>query len=117
METKTPAVAAEQDANPFRYGRRYVKRTLPDGSTDLEQVPLTLEDVLHPLENDEIPVRPQHERDCGYLAWTFRSRSVGPPVVHIAADQSVNWGIEELRDPSPDIAVYVGLREKPNPQK
>jgi hypothetical protein len=40
--------------DPFRYGWRYVKRVLPDGTVDLEQMPLTLEDVLHPQEEDHI---------------------------------------------------------------
>jgi hypothetical protein len=44
--------------NPFRYGWRFVRRTAEDGTESLDQVPLTLEDVLHPQENDVIPERP-----------------------------------------------------------
>ena len=32
--------------DPFRYGWRFVKRTMPDGTQTLDQIALTLEDVL-----------------------------------------------------------------------
>ena len=34
--------------NPWYYGWRDVIRTLPDGTRRPEQIPLTLEDALHP---------------------------------------------------------------------
>lgn len=54
-------------ADPFRYGWRYVKRTLPDGKEDFEQVPLTLEDVLHPELGDVMPQTTPHGWDRIYL--------------------------------------------------
>jgi len=43
-----PPPTPPRDNDPFRYGWRFMHRVGPDGREDLEQVPLTLEDVLHP---------------------------------------------------------------------
>jgi Uma2 family endonuclease len=101
-------------ANLFRYGWRFVPRVLPDGRTELERVPLTLEDVLHPKEGDVIPERTLHEKERAYLAGVFRSRPPAEPVVHVTFDCLIDWGVEGLRDTSPDVAVFAGLREGPD---
>jgi hypothetical protein len=67
----TRPASSEQE---FPYGWRYVKRPRPDGGEELEPVPLTLEDVLHPQEGDVIPGSIVHDTDCTYLASVFRSR-------------------------------------------
>src|SRR4051812_36880958 len=108
MQPQAPATPPEPD---LPNGWRYVPRTLPDGTTELECVPLTPEDVLHPQEDDEIPVRPVHALDCTYLADVFRSRPLGPPVAYVSFDHLVDWGVPGQRNTSPDVAVFVGLRE------
>ena len=44
---RPPASDTPPETDPFRYGRRLVPRPTPDNPHNLEQVPLTLEDVLH----------------------------------------------------------------------
>ena len=68
MQPTQPPDAPAADLDPFRYGWRYVPTKLPDGTVELEQVPLTLEDLLHPEPEDVKPVRTRHEMDCAYLA-------------------------------------------------
>jgi hypothetical protein len=115
MRPHPPAADAEPPfEEKFRYGWRFVKRTLADGSTELEQVPLTMEDVLHPQPDDVIPVRTQHEMDCSYLASVFLARPLGKPIERVTADLVIDWGVPDLRDNSPDVAVFVGLKEEPN---
>ena len=41
--------------DPFRFGWRYVQQIRANGSKVSVQVPLTLDDVLHPQEGDHIP--------------------------------------------------------------
>jgi hypothetical protein len=98
----------------YPYGWRFVKRTLPDGSTDLDQVPLTLEDVLHPQEDDFIPQCSLHEMERGYLTAVLRSRDLKPPIVHVTADLLIDWGVPGIRNHSPDVAVFAGLRQQPD---
>jgi hypothetical protein len=42
------------ELDPYRYGWRYVRVVAPDGTQRFDQVPLTLEDVLFPEEEDFI---------------------------------------------------------------
>jgi hypothetical protein len=79
--TKPPAMP-----DPYRYGWRFVKKRLPDGSTELVQVPLTLEDVLHPQLNDVIPQLTYQERDAEYLRPIFRRRAARLPGGYFLAD-------------------------------
>jgi hypothetical protein len=95
----------------FRYGWRFVKHTLPDGSTDLVRVPLTLEDVLHPQEEDVILQRHLHAIERDHLAVVASSRDLRPPLVQVTADLLIDWGVPGIRGHSPDVAVFVGLHQ------
>jgi Uma2 family endonuclease len=101
MKPTSPPLSHEQE---FPYGWRYVRR-----GDEFEQVPLTLEDVLHPQEGDVIPVNYPHDRDCRYLAGEFESRPLSPPLGLVTHDLLVNWGVPGIRNHSPDVAVFVGL--------
>jgi Uma2 family endonuclease len=113
MSRRTPP----PEADPFRYGWRFVKKLLPDGSTDLVQVPLTLEDVLHPQEDDQIPERPQQHLDAVYLDPILRVRAqerlVDPLVL---GDCLVAWGVRGIRNHSPDFSVFEGVTNPPGLQ-
>jgi hypothetical protein len=52
------------DDEPFRYGWREVHVARPDGTLDLERLPLTLEDLLHPEEGDHALHSLAHDLDC-----------------------------------------------------
>jgi colicin import membrane protein len=108
----SPPSSSEQE---FPYGWRFVKRTQPDGSETWDQVPLTLEDALHPQEDDVIPVNTDHDTDCTYLETVFRDRPLEPPLALVTCDVLVNWGVEGIRNHSPDVAVFVGLGRDPRP--
>jgi Uma2 family endonuclease len=97
----------------FRYGWRFVKKRLPDGSTDLVQVPLTLEDVLHPKEGDCIPEQTYHRRDGEYLGPIFRLRAARLPGGYALADCLIDWGVPGVRNHSPDLAVFRGVTRPP----
>ena len=47
-----PASPGAKD--PFRLGYRWRRITAPDGREDLEQVPLTAEDLVSPQEGDQV---------------------------------------------------------------
>ncbi len=101
------------DDNPFRYGWRYVRRVGPDGREDLEQVPLTLEDVLHPQEGDVIPERAIQERERRYLADLCEVRLPPEGGNLVLSDCLVNWGVPGIRNHSPDVSVFTGLLHPP----
>jgi Uma2 family endonuclease len=107
-----PPARAEEDR--FRYGRRYVNRTLPDGRVVCDIVPLTLEDVLHPQEGDEISERPRQKKDSVYLDPILRSR-VAERVKggHLTDDCLVEWR-PGLPRHAPDFAAFKGLKTQPS---
>jgi Uma2 family endonuclease len=117
MTTITPQTAALLDENtddPFRYGWRYIRRTRPDGLVALEQVPLTLEDLLHPEEGDHVTHSRDHERFRKYIANVLEARLQGDPSAVVLIDVRVAWDIPELKPHGPDIAVVFGVREQQN---
>jgi Uma2 family endonuclease len=118
MQPHTPAAGQPPEDN-FSFGYRWEPRTLPDGTTKYEQVPLTVEDVLHPQPDDVIPVRPQHAIDCRYLVNVFRVRAAAElasqPIVYVSDDHLVDWGVPDQRNTSPDVGVFAGLKHEVAP--
>ncbi len=112
MATDTTSAGSELDR--FRYGWRYVKRVSPDGLVEWDQVPLTLEDTLHPDEEDVIPGRPRHEMQCRYLGDVFRQQRFGEPIDYVSIDLRIDWGVEGIRPHSPDLAVFWNLQHEPD---
>jgi Uma2 family endonuclease len=106
--TPTPAPQTPRPDDPFRIGWREVRRELPDGRTVVEQVPLTLEDALHPQEGDVIVMNTAHNRDWRYLQDVFERRLAGDPHALVLGDCKVLW--EDGVHHSPDLAVILGVR-------
>ena len=56
----------------FALGWRYVKKIEADGSESMIKTPLTLEDILHPQEEDFRVLSDPHTEDIYYLRGAFR---------------------------------------------
>lgn len=97
---------------PF-YGWRYLKVVLPDGTEDLEQVPLTLEDVLHPQEGDHIPQNFVHQIDERYLSNICTAWESKLDHGLVLTDCIVDWGIAGLGNLCPDISAFEKLKKRP----
>ncbi|ABU56742.1 Uma2 family endonuclease [Roseiflexus castenholzii] len=109
----TPAADAPAD-DPFRYGWRFVPRPTPDDPRHLEQVPLTLEDVLHPEVGDFIVHSDRHETDRMYLTEVLRARLESSGAAIVLSDVRIAWDIPDLRPHGPDVMVIPGIRERQN---
>jgi colicin import membrane protein len=108
----SPAVPPASD--PYHYGWRYVERRLPDGRVEVDQVGLTLEDVLHPQEEDSIPQSPRHQIDRSYLAMVLRTRVERLKGGLVLSNCLVDWGVEGIRNHCPDVSVFQDLRTQPS---
>lgn len=97
--------------DPFRYGWRYVRRVQPDGSEVIDQVPLSLEDLLYPEEDDFVVQEPVHTRDFLYCYSTLETFYATQPDVVVLGDCRVDWGVEGVRPLGPDIVVFFDVRE------
>src|SRR2546423_13989801 len=82
----------------FRYGWRFVRRVGANGEADLEQVPLTLEDVLHPQEGDVIPVNRLQHKEVSFLYDVFEERLPRLRSGLVLADCLVDWGVPHIRN-------------------
>lgn len=106
--------SAGEAIDPYRYGWRYVQQVSDDGVVMIEQVPLTLEDVLHPEENDQVTHSDAHQRRRRYLCNVLEARFVHDPHTVILDDVRVKWDLPELKPHGPDIMVIRGVRERRN---
>src|SRR5438874_620736 len=95
----------------FAYGWRYVKQVQPDGAEKLVQVPLTLEDILHPQEEDFRVLSDLHDEDCRYLKSVFKARLADDPHALVLSDCRVSWDPTGVIGYGPDVAVFRGVRQ------
>ena len=101
--------AAGQPDDPFRYGWRYVRVQQPDGTETSDQIPLTLEDVLHPETGDFIVQTDPHDNDSAYLKYVFKSRLANDPHAAVISDCRVDWNLSGIKPLGPDVAVFFDV--------
>ncbi|MFO0843544.1 MAG: Uma2 family endonuclease [Gemmataceae bacterium] len=97
---------AKPGLDPFRYGWREAMRPDENGRWQYTQIPLTLDDVLHPQEDDHFMVGEPHKKDCKLLLNALEAAVGGQPGVHVFFDHRVDWGLPELRPMGPDLVVW-----------
>jgi colicin import membrane protein len=98
--------------DPFPYGWRYVSKTGKNGTTSSVQVPLTLEDVLHPREEDFRLLSDPHWRDTHYLYDAFTLALANKPGAYVLGDCRVACDRKGDYGHGPDIAVIFKVRKK-----
>ena len=106
--------AGDLPADPFRYGWRYRQSFDAEGLLVIEQIPLTVEDLLHPQEGDQVTHRAEHQRRRRYLCDVFEGQLRHDPTAVVLDDVRVAWDIPDLGAHGPDIAVILGVRERQN---
>ena len=98
--------------DPFRLGWRYVRRTLPNGEVEVDEIPLTPEDLLFPEEGDVTVQLRSHNEDCSYLYGALNIRFAGVPGVLILADHRVRFDVPDLEPLGPDISVFLDVNDE-----
>jgi Uma2 family endonuclease len=104
----------DEAADPYRYGWRSMRRDRADGTYVMEQVPLTLEDVLHPQEGDQVTHSDAHQRRRRYLVNVLEAQLAHDPTAVVLDDVRVAWDHPDLNPHGPDIAVVLGVRARKN---
>jgi Uma2 family endonuclease len=100
------------DQASFAYGWRDVPRPGRNGRTQWDRIPLTLEDVLHPQEEDVILASDPHADDCTYLRNVAKDRHADAESVAILTDCDIYWDIPGLKHHRPDLAVIFGVKRQ-----
>lgn len=96
--------------DPFRYGWRDVVHERADGTITHERIPLTLEDVLHPQEEDFVVQGEEHSDWCLYLFAALRHLLSHDPSAVVFQDLLFLWDVPGLKGHAPDLAVVFGVR-------
>lgn len=98
--------------DPYRYGWGVRRVRLPDGRVEVREVPLTPEDFLDPQVGDQLTQNSFHIDFVSDLRDMLYRRYESHPDVLVTSDLKMLWGIPGLRNPSPDVAVIPGVRDK-----
>lgn len=104
-------VEAPPAEDPFRYGTRFSRRRMPDGSYELIHLPLTLWDVLHPQEGDYIVQSQRHQAEVNYLADAIRARLASDEHALVLSDCGIFWDTPGLTYHAPDVAVIFDVEQ------
>jgi len=107
--TTVPSGVTEAD-DPFRYGWRYIRRIQPDGTEVIDEVPLTLEDLLYPEEDDFVVQEPWHTQDFTYCYSALSAWFAAQSDIVVLGDNRVDWGVAGMRPLGPDIVVLYKVR-------
>jgi len=84
----------------------------PDGSWMIEPVPLTLDILLNPQEDDKVPQSNPHARMLSPLFDALRRYLERQPSLAVFSDLLIYWGIADLHQVSPDVSVVEGLADR-----
>jgi colicin import membrane protein len=110
MATTMVEVLVQADhADPFRHGWRPVRRVDAAGVETWERLPLSLEDVLHPEEGDQVTRAEPHERRCLYLYDVFQAQVMRDPGAVVLHDVRIAWDVPGLKPHGPDLMVISGV--------
>ena len=98
--------------DPCPYGWRQVCRHRPDGSRHYERHPLGPRDFLDPQPGDVMIQGTLHWQCAKELHNRFEVRYLDDLHMGVFADLKMRWGIPELEEPAPDLAIVPGVRDK-----
>jgi colicin import membrane protein len=108
---RVPDEQAPEEHDPFCYGWRFVRR-VHNGHEEWEQVPLTLDDVLHPQMGDYIVHKHYHILYCTYLHAMLTDHLKHDQFAVVLGDVQVDLSLPGVRPICPDIAVILGVRQQ-----
>ncbi|MFY9825140.1 MAG: Uma2 family endonuclease [Thermoanaerobaculia bacterium] len=104
---------APEEADPFRYGWRPNYVRLVGGKVEEQRIPLTAADLLDPQLGDVILVQGgPHATLATDLHELVKRRFKQDDSVLVTFDRKMRWGIPGLPEPSPDVAVIRGVRDR-----
>jgi len=96
----------------FPYGWRDVVKQTPSGELIYEQVPLTAEDFLNPQLGDRMVQNSQYLDSRTDLYNFFKTRYDKDPTTRVFAELKMIWGIPDLKEPAPDVAIVKNIKNK-----
>ncbi len=84
----------------------------PDGDVVVEKIPLTLDVLLHPREDDQVSQSRPHHKKLNPLADTLERFLERQPGVGVFSELMILWEQLGERDVAPDVYVVKGVRDR-----
>ncbi len=84
----------------------------PDGDVVVEKIPLTLDVLLHPREDDQVSQSKPHHKKLNPLADTLERFLERQPGVGVFSELMILWEQLGERDVAPDVYVVKGVRDR-----
>ncbi len=84
----------------------------PDGDLVVEKIPLTLDLLLHPREDDQVSQSRPHHKKLNPLADTLERFLERQPGVGVFSELMILWEQLGERDVAPDVYVVKGVRDR-----
>jgi Uma2 family endonuclease len=97
----------------FVYGWRAVPEMQANGQRRWTRIPLTIQDVLHPQEEDILMPNEEHERLRTYLYNVISYQLRNDPTALLLSNTNIAWEVGTPA-PRPDIAVIYNVRSRKN---
>ncbi|RKZ63838.1 MAG: hypothetical protein DRQ99_16385 [Candidatus Parabeggiatoa sp. nov. 3] len=94
----------------FPYGRRDVITKTPLGELIYDQVPA--KDFLNPQLGDRMVQNSQHLDSRTDIYNLFKTRYEKDSTTRVFADLKMIWGIPDLKEPAPDVAIVKNIKNK-----
>jgi colicin import membrane protein len=102
----------EETEEEFPYGWRRVVTKPLNGEETYIDIPLTIEDILDPQEEDQMPQRPVHAQCSIDIFDMLQNRYRDNETIGVYYDCKMIWGIPGLLRPAPDVAVIPNVKDK-----
>jgi Uma2 family endonuclease len=115
-ETNGAGLLAEENlvSDPYIYGFRYETQVDAEGVTRHVMIPLTLEDIRHPQEDDHRMHTYDHERYCHYVIDVFKRQLADRPDAVVLPDVRTAWDKPHLKPNTPDVSIVFGVKKVKN---
>ncbi len=106
----------ENTGDEYYYGHRTIIEYDENGNSSFRERPLTLEDFLDPEEGDVYMQGTLHEDDVDRLKSIFRFHLKDRKDITVYSDLKIEWGVDGLPNPAPDISVIEDVKEPKKPR-
>ncbi|MDM8550771.1 Uma2 family endonuclease [Desulfobacterales bacterium HSG2] len=106
----------EETGDRYYYGYRTIIEYDEDGECVITYRPLTPDDLLDPEEGDVYMLGTLHNRDVERLRSIIRFRLRDREDMTVYSDLKMDWGVEDLPNPAPDISVIRNVRDPDRPR-
>ena len=114
-DTNDVVQISEEIEQKWHYGWRMVPEEDEHGNTHMAQVPLTLEDYLHPQIGDKHMNTQSHNYICKYLMAVIEHylRHIQGTVVY--SDVGIKWDVPGVQHLAPDLSLIFNVRRTEGP--